>query len=253
MLAPFLMTSIAIGQGGRIGAAPPPSARAIRFSTDEGTWVSLDVSPNGRAIAFELLGDIYIMPVGGGPARAILTGTAFQSQPRFSRDGASLTYVSDGDGSDNIWIAGPGGEHPRALTTMRRATMLSPEWSADGRSIYATVFEGRTADLWRFDVATGAGEKIVPNANGAASLLVSTPPPGPYGAHVTADGKWLYYASVTPRPYGSRNGASSRLVRRDLATGRDEPVTVEEPVAMKPVTSPNGALLAYGAQARGQT
>ena len=44
--------------------------------SDEGTWMSLDVSPDGRTIAFDLLGDIYVMPITGGDAQAIASGHA---------------------------------------------------------------------------------------------------------------------------------------------------------------------------------
>ena len=46
----------------------------VNFTTDEGTWMSLDVSPNGQTIVFDMLGDIYTMPVSGGKAKAIRTG-----------------------------------------------------------------------------------------------------------------------------------------------------------------------------------
>ncbi len=227
--------------------------RTVSFTTTEGTWMSLDAAPNGRGLAFELLGDIYTLPMEGGSATPILTGTAFQSQPRYSPDGSRLTFVSDGSGGDNVWIAAADGSGARALSTFRRAIVNSPVWAADGQAIYATVLEGRTADLWRFDVKTGAGTKVIANANGPAAPLVSSPGPGPYSAHVTADGRFLYYSSVTPRPYGSRLGASSMLMRRDIAGGRDEPVVVEEPMAMAPVVSHDGHWLVYAAQSRGQT
>ena len=111
-----------------------PPARTVSFVTTEGTWVSLDVSRDGREIVFELLGDVYVIPRAGGVARAVLTGRAFQSQPRYSRDGRHLAYVSDESGSDNVWIAGIDGSTPRQVTHLRRATVLSPEWSADGAS-----------------------------------------------------------------------------------------------------------------------
>src|SRR4051794_19451876 len=63
------------------------SARKIEFTTDEGTWISLDVSPDGKSIAFELLGDIYTLPIAGGEAKLIDGGMAFDSQPKFSPDG----------------------------------------------------------------------------------------------------------------------------------------------------------------------
>jgi hypothetical protein len=87
--------------------ASPLAAQAsqISFTTTEGTWVSLDVAPDGRSLVFELLGDVYVLPVDGGRARPVLTGSAFQSQPRFSPDGRLLAYVSDESGTDNVWIA----------------------------------------------------------------------------------------------------------------------------------------------------
>ena len=68
------------------GLALKPT-RKIEFTTDEGTWISLDVSPDGKTIAFELLGDIYTLPIEGGEAKLIDGGMAFDSQPKFSPDG----------------------------------------------------------------------------------------------------------------------------------------------------------------------
>ena len=80
--------------------------RTIEFTTDEGTWVSLDVSPDGKTIVFDLLGDLYTVPIAGGEAKAITTGLAFDSQPSYSPDGKLIAFVSDRDGADNLWIAG---------------------------------------------------------------------------------------------------------------------------------------------------
>ncbi len=236
--------------------APADSLRTIAFSTTEGTWLSLDVSPDGRTLIFELLGDVYAMPVTGGTARAILDGRAFQSQPRFSPDGAQVTYISDATGSENIWIANADGSDARAVTTVPRSNMLSPEWSADGKSIVATVvdaFGSRTAELWRFDVATGGGKRLVANTNGPAAPLVSSPAPGPYGASAPRDGGAIWFASVTPRPYGSRNGATSMLMRVATSGGVATPVVVDGAPAMKPTISPDGTRLAYGAMRDGRT
>src|SRR5215469_6160233 len=76
--------------------------RKIEFTTDEGTWLSLDVSPDGKTIVFELLGNIYTMPIEGGEAKLISGGMAFDSQPRFSPDGQWIAFISDRDGSENI-------------------------------------------------------------------------------------------------------------------------------------------------------
>jgi dipeptidyl aminopeptidase/acylaminoacyl peptidase len=74
---------------------PLKPARKIDFTTDEGTWLSLDVSPDGKLIVFELLGDIYTLPIEGGDAKLISGGMAFDSQPKFSPDGQWIAFLSD--------------------------------------------------------------------------------------------------------------------------------------------------------------
>ncbi len=109
---------------------PLTPQRIIEFDTDEGTWISLDVSPDGHMLVFELLGDIYLLPVGGGNARPILTGISMDTQPRFSPDGRSIVFISDRDGSENVWIADADGGHPRQVSREKgfriRLTGLHP-------------------------------------------------------------------------------------------------------------------------------
>src|SRR6266403_1193253 len=88
---------------------PLKSDRKVEFTTDEGTWLSLDVSPDGKTIAFELVGDIYTLPIEGGQAKLIDGGMAFDSQPKFSPDGQWIAFISDREGSENIWIMHPDG------------------------------------------------------------------------------------------------------------------------------------------------
>ncbi|MEO7963528.1 MAG: amidohydrolase, partial [Gemmatimonadaceae bacterium] len=83
---------------------PLPVGRTIDIDTDEGTWISTDVSPDGKMVAFDLLGDIYTVPLAGGAATALTTGMAFDGQPRYSPDGKWITFTSDRDGAENVWI-----------------------------------------------------------------------------------------------------------------------------------------------------
>src|SRR5262244_3236757 len=71
------------GRGGARELSLAP-AKPLRFTTDEGTWLSLDLSPDGKTIAFDLLGDLYTLPIEGGKATRITSGQAFDGQPHWS-------------------------------------------------------------------------------------------------------------------------------------------------------------------------
>mgnify|MGYP001115861681 FL=1 len=90
--------------------------RTLRFTTDEGTWVSLDVSPDGERIAFDLLGDLYTIPIAGGQATRLTQGMEFDATPRWSPDGSRIAFISDRDGGDNLWVVSPNGSGLRKLT-----------------------------------------------------------------------------------------------------------------------------------------
>jgi len=105
---------------------PLKSDRKIFFTTDEGTWLSLDVSPDAKTIAFELVGDIYTLPIEGGKAKLIDGGMSFDSQPRFSPDGQWIAFLSDREGSENIWIMHPDGTGVKQVSKDADSEMASP-------------------------------------------------------------------------------------------------------------------------------
>jgi Tol biopolymer transport system component len=79
------------------------------FTVTEGTWMSVDVSPDGQTLAFDLLGDIYTIAASGGDAKLVHGGAAMQRDPRFSPDGRKLLYISDASGGDNAWMSNADG------------------------------------------------------------------------------------------------------------------------------------------------
>ena len=89
--------------------------REIDFDTSEGTWMSLDLSPDGKWIIFDLLGHIYRMPSSGGKAECLTqdTGVALNMNPRFSPDGKTIAFVSDGKGQNNVWLMDADGKKDR--------------------------------------------------------------------------------------------------------------------------------------------
>src|SRR5690242_21641559 len=104
MLRRLTVTALAISLGAttlvaqdstrRLAARKPDlelvPGRSVDLDTDEGTWISLDVSPDGRTIVFDLLGDLYTMPITGGNATALTSGMSYDAQPRLSPDRESI-------------------------------------------------------------------------------------------------------------------------------------------------------------------
>ena len=141
---------------------PLEAERKVEFTTSEGTWLSLDVSPDGTTIIFELLGDLYTLPIKGGNATRITEGMAFDSQPSYSPDGKRIAFLSDRSGSENLWIANADASEPKQLTKDDGAEFASPTWSADGNYVIVsrTGWGLRTFELWMYHVQGGSGVQI---------------------------------------------------------------------------------------------
>ena len=141
---------------------PLKSDRKVTFTTDEGTWLSLDVSPDGKTIVFELLGDIYTLPIEGGKAKLIDGGMAFDSQPRFSPDGQWIAFLSDREGSENVWIMKADGSGPKQVSKDPNNEFASPAWDPSGKYIYVskTKFGIGPREIWMYHVDGGTGVQI---------------------------------------------------------------------------------------------
>ena len=146
---------------------PLKTERTVKLTTDEGTWLSLDVSPDGRTIVFDMLGDIYALPIAGGQATRITDGPAFDVQPRFSPDGKQIAFVSDRSGSDNVWVMDADGKRARAITKGEKTQYVSPEWTPDGRFLIVSRNAAQFApqyDLYLYHKDGGAGLKMTGTA-----------------------------------------------------------------------------------------
>jgi Tol biopolymer transport system component len=241
-----ILTALCAGLAAHTSAAADnePAYRDIDFTATEGTWMSLDVSPDGKTIAFDLLNDIYVMPAGGGAAKAIHSGPAVQRSPQFSPDGKSLLYLSDETGADNIWISALDGSVARQISKENLAMITGPAWSHDGRSIVAiktnaSVHEMKRSEVRRFFL------------DGAAEQVVVLPPESGKDVQeprLASDGRYLYY---TERKGGEHyvylnTGLSNFVIRRlDLQTGESLDLIAGFGSATTPQVSPDAKSVAF--------
>ncbi len=119
---------------------PDYSAEATPFTLEvnEGTWMSVDVSPDGMHIVFDLMGDLYQLPISGGEAKSLTSGHAWDMQPRFSPDGKSIAFTSDRAGGDNIWTLNLEDGSTQQITYETFRLLNNPSWSPDGHYIAAS-------------------------------------------------------------------------------------------------------------------
>ncbi|MBM3727045.1 MAG: amidohydrolase family protein [Acidobacteria bacterium] len=221
--------------------------RKIEFSTDEGTWISLDVSPDGTTIVFELAGDIYTLPMAGGKASRIVSGMGFESQPVYSPGGERIAFLSDREGSENVWIADAAGANLKPLTKDPRTDWTSPEWTPDGKYVLASKTQ-RTAsasgtEIWMYHVDGGSGVQVTRGA--PAGAAPSVPRTNSRGVAPSPDGKYFYYARRNGGFTYNANFPLWQIVRRDRVTGDEDELTEAHGSAFRPALSPDGSKLVF--------
>ena len=224
---------------------PLEPARWARFTTSEGTWTSLDVSPDGQTIVFDMLGDLYSMPAGGGNATRLTGGMGYDMQPRFSPDGERIVFVSDRSGDNNIWLMPAAGGEPRQLSKGIGSRFLSPEWMPDGKYVVvsrAAPFAG-LEKLWLYHVDGGTGLEMVGGSGGQRML----------GAAVDAEGRYIWYAQRFGTWQYNAIFPQYQLWVYDRRSGTRTPMSNRYGSAFRPALSPDGTLLAYGTREDAET
>jgi Tol biopolymer transport system component/imidazolonepropionase-like amidohydrolase len=238
------------------------SAGKVKFTTDEGTWMSLDLSPDGKTIVFDLLGDLYTLPVAGGEAKRIFGDMSFESQPKFSPDGQSIVFISDRSGAENLWVCKPDGTGLKAITKGRGQSMqmfVSPSWTADGKYIIASKADRSlgTYHVYLYHLDGGAGVSLGPPPPPPPTPGQQGPPAGPalnkMGAVASADGKYVYYAQRTGGFNYNAQFPLWQIIRFDRETSETMNLTNARGSAMRPVLSPDGRHLVYATRFQTRT
>lgn len=239
-----------------VTAPPLGEMRDVEINVDEGTWMSLDVSPDGRTITFDLLGDIYTMPVSGGDATVIAEGLAYEMQPRFSPDGSKIAFTSDRAGGDNIWIMNADGSDKRQVTKENFRLLNNPTWSPDGRFIaarkhFTTQRSLGVGEIWLYHVSGGDGVQLVERPSEAHQKELGEP-------IFSADGKYIYYSqNVTPGStfiYAQDSNTDLFNIKRyEMATGEIETAVSGAGGSVRPAPSPDGRTMAFVRRERMQS
>ena len=218
----------------------------LKLSTNEGTWMNLDISPDGKSIVFDLLGDIYIMNSNGGKAKILREGLPFEIQPRFSPDGKQISFTSDAGGGDNIWVMNTDGSDAKQITKENFRLLNNAIWTPDGDYLIARKHftSGRSlgaGELWLYHKTGGSGLQLTKKKNDQQDVNEPT---------ISPDGKYLYYSEdVYPGGFFQYNKDPNSQIyvinRYDMKTGKTTRITGGPGGAARPQISRDGKKLAF--------
>jgi imidazolonepropionase-like amidohydrolase/Tol biopolymer transport system component len=235
-------------------SAPHGKSKTVQFSTDEGTWLDLDVAPDGKTIAFSMLGDIYTLPMTGGLATRILSGKAFEVQPRFSPDGKRLSFTSDRAGGDNIWTAKVDGTDLQQVSKESFRLLNNAEWTPDGQFLIARKHFTAGRSL-------GAGEMWLYHASGGDGVQLTTKKNDQQDAGqpaISPDGRYVYFSEdVSAGPNFQYNKDPHEIIyairRLDRDSGDLDDLITVQGGAISPTPSPDGKTLVFVRRVREKT
>jgi imidazolonepropionase-like amidohydrolase/Tol biopolymer transport system component len=225
---------------------PPGTSKEVTIKTTEGTWMSLDVSPDGKEIVFDMLGDIFKMPVSGGKATPLRTGLAWEVQPRFSPDGKRVLFTSDAGGGDNIWHMKSDGTDAKQITKEKFRLLNNGIWTPEGDYIIARKHFTSTrslgaGEMWMYHISGGEGVQLTKRKNDQQDVNEPS---------ISSDGRYLYYSEdVYPGGFFQYNKDPNDQIfaikRYDREKGKTENVVGGPGGACRPQVSNDGKKIAY--------
>lgn len=221
---------------------PLEPERTISFTTQEGTWLSLDVSPDGTTIIFDMMGDLYTIPMQGGKATKITEGMAYDVHPRYSPDGKSIVFISDKSGSDNIWTMELASKETKQITKDSDQNYFSADWSPDGEYIVGARGR-RNIKLHLYHKDGGGGVQLIDKPENLKAIDPEFSP----------DGKLIYFSQRSRAWNYNAQLPQYQLGTYDMEDGELSTITSRYGSAFTPTLSPNGKWLVFGSRFETET
>jgi Tol biopolymer transport system component len=221
---------------------PLKASRTMRMNTTEGTWLSLDVSPDSKTIVFDMMGDLFTIPFGGGKATNVTKGMAFDTHPRYSPDGKKLLFISDRTGSDNVWYIDFEKKDTVQVTKDRDQNFTSADWTPDGK--YIVYSKGRmNVQLWMVHHTGGGGVQLIDTPANLKTIDAAVGHDGRYIYFSQRNGAWNYNAMLPQYQIG--------MYDRDNA--KRTTITSRYGSAFTPTLSGDGKWMVYGTRYEDKT
>jgi Tol biopolymer transport system component len=229
----LLSAAVALVLGAASATAAPlpdppkvsPRDTLIDVSVNEGTSMAVSVSPDGKMLAVDLQGSIWVMPATGGPLKRITDLFNDARQPVWAPDGKTLVYFSYRDGGYDLWSIKPDGSDQKKLTA-GAFDDRDPAFSPDGSKIAFASDRGEPGkdsyNIWTLDLATGALTQVTRNT--FENRLPTWSP----------DGKSIAYAST--------RGDVSAIYAVTLGSTQETELRRVKGTVQAPSWGPNGQL-----------
>lgn len=236
---------------------PPGESATVNIDTRTGTWMSVDVRPDGKEIVFDLLGDLYVLPIEGGEAKALTHSIAWEQQARYSPDGKRIAFLSDAGGGDNVWVMNADGTGAKAITKETYRMLNNPVWHPNGQYIaarkhYTGTRSAGSGEIWLYHAGgAGGAEGVQLNEKPNWQKDLGEPAFSP-------DGRYVYYSQdTTPGTSFEYNKDGNKQIyqifRRDLVEGKTRAFVSGPGGAVRPTPSPDGKYLAFVRRIRNQS
>lgn len=237
-----------------VNAAHGPT-KNVSFSVEEGTWLDLDVSGDGKTIVFSLLGDLYLLPIEGGAAKRVTSGAAWDVQPRFSPDGQWIAYTSDRGGGNNLWRVKRDGSGAAQVTKEDFRLLNNPVWTPDGqyligRKHFTSERSLGAGELWLYHIGGGSeGLQLTKKKNEQQDQGEPA---------LSPDGKYVYFSEDVSRgptfQYNKNVHDTIYAIKRlNRDTGETDTIVDTPGGAVRPQPSPDGKSLAFVKRVRDKT